>query len=190
MRRRFVRRFGGTGRPTRVWASLSGDVVFAAVSATTTSTLIQLQAPASLASLTSDPPEDMTVLRLTGAFTVTIAGDSTANWTLALLVQDTAWTPGATFSVDADKRILWHRTYQATNATSDNWRPPGTYSASGAGAQPTQEADVSFDIAPKVRIEAGKALFMVAYENVATSGTLTMACADLRVLFQRSQRRR
>lgn len=187
MRRKFVRRRSGGVRPTRVWASVSTDAAFAAVTATTAVPLISLQAPSSLASLTADPPEDMTILRVTGELNVSVAGDATANWTLALLVQDTTWTPATLFHTDADKRILWHQSVAATNATNDTWRMGGTYTVGGT-TFPCTPYPWKFDIAPKVKVEAGRALYLVAYENVS-GGSLTLSTTDLRVLFQRTGRR-
>lgn len=182
-------RFTGT-KPTRQWASISQGWAFAAITVTSTSTLMQLQAPTDLTNLTSDPPEDLTILRIRGSMLVTLSGSGVAAWTLALTVQDTVWTPGATFPVDADKRILWSRSFNATNDTSDIWEPPGVYIASGSGATAfaSNPNATDVDLAPKVKLETGKALFLVAYEN-AGAGTLTVDSEDMRVLFQRTRRR-
>lgn len=187
--RGYGRRFngGGVGRPTRVWAGISAEFLLNSITATGSATLIQLQAPAALSNLTSDPPEDMTILRLRGTFAVTVSGSAGANWTLALIVQDTTWTPG-TFLADSDKRLLWTRTFEATNATADEWAQPG-YHLVGGTAFPCHPDIITLDISPKVRIECGKALFLVGYEN-AGAGTLLVTSPDMRVLFQRTQRRR
>lgn len=184
--RRFVRGLRGV-RPSRTWADVSQQFVMAAVTVTSSATLIQLQAPASLASLTADPPEDLTILRIRGCYSTTMAGSAVANWTLALTVADVTWTPGATFTVDADKRILWSRTYQASNATADAWNPPG-YQLVGGTPFPTVPEMVMVDISPKVKVEAGRALVLVAYENVS-GASLTVTSQEMRVLFQRSGRK-
>lgn len=179
-------RFAGrSAKPSRVWSDVSAQWVLTTVGVTTSVILVQLQAPASLAALTSDPPEDLTVLRLRGSFSLTLGGASF--WTLALLVQDTAWTLSNLFTTDADKRILWARTFQASEAT--NWLQGGILQGATAGnfaGVPLETTEV--DIAPKVRIEAGKALFLVAYDDSGLS-TLTTASANMRLLFQRSGRR-
>lgn len=186
--RRFVRR-GPGARPSRTWADVSNEFVLSGIAATGSATLIQLQAPASLASLTSDPPEDLTLLRIRGQFFCQIAAGP-ATWTLALLVQDTTWTPSSTFSVDADKRILWSQTFNNFSNVSTRWVEPDYMQWDIAGTiQISQTAANTVDIAPKVKIEAGKALFLVGYEDV-NGGTLDVTSQNMRVLFQRSGRPR
>lgn len=185
--RRFVRRSGGF-RPSRVWADVSGQFTFTGVTATTAATLISLQAPSSLASLTSDPPEDMTILRVKGSYFLQIAG--VGRWTLALLVQDTTWTPSTAFTTDADKRILWSRSYFNISNVTTKWLEPDYMQWDTAGTIHIEKSDaMHLDIAPKVRVEAGKALFLVAYEDVS-GATLDATCVNMRVLFQRSGRPR
>lgn len=202
MRRSFRRgRFGASGggsKPTRDWVSLNAGWILD-VAVTTASPLITLQAPTTLA-LTSDPPEDLTVLRIVGDFSVTIqdSGDGFASWTLALIRQDTPFTPTLLWQDDADKRILWSRTYFAQSTVGTNftaYRPPGTLSY-GPLATPTMtvlgEASelTHIDIAPKVRLTAGQGLYLVAYENaVAFSSNVTTASQSVRMLYQRSRRR-
>lgn len=192
MKRRFGSRFarGGVARPTRTWSSISSDVALAAVTVTTAIPLIRLESPTSLNNITADPPEDLTVLRVMGALNVTVAGDTTANWTLALLVQDVTWTPSTAFLTDADKRILWSQGLDASNATSDTYSEPGIWRDGATGtAFPCLPYPFDIDIAPKVKIEPGKALYLVAYENVS-GGTLTVNASRMRVLYQRTVRRR
>lgn len=189
MQKRYAgrRRFGGT-RPTRTWADVSNEFTFTTQAATGTATLIQMQAPAALSNLTSDPPEDLTVLRMRGEFLVQLS--TIGQWVLALLVQDTTWTPGATFGVDSDKRVLWSQAYNAASDEVHTWNPPGYLSLSTGPfrLQCPREA-IHLDIAPRVRIECGKALFLVAYEEVDGS-TLSVTSNSMRVLFQRSRRGR
>lgn len=170
------------------WVDVSGQWSLT-TAVTATATLVQLQAPANLSNLTADPPEDMTVLRVVGDYTMALSAGP-ANWTLGLLVADVTWTPGATFTVDADKRILWHRTYEArTGVTLTNWAPPGYLEViNAAGSFMMQTDAVHLDISPRVRIEPGKALYLVAWEN---SGAVSLATtsADMRLLFKRSGRR-
>lgn len=164
------------------------DTVSWTDTATTASALIQLQGPTDLSNLTSDPPEDLTILRMIGDFegiTLTAAG----SWVLALTVQDTTWTPTTRFEDDADKRILWYRSFSAN--VGCRW-DPGIL-VWDTGGTPQASADDSMrtrlDIAPRVRIEPGKALFLVRYEQ---SGTTTFAGASqcLRVLYKRSGSKR
>lgn len=188
MRRKFAMR-RGTRKPANVqWADVSTVFVFASVTATTATPLVQLQAPTSLAALTSDPPEDLTVMRMVGSFQVTLAGSATGRWSLALTVADVTWTPGATISVDNDKRLLWQRQYAATNATSDSWSPPGTLANPAFAGIPCPTDQVTLDINPRVKVESGKALYLVAYED-AGAASLTLVSHSMRVLYKRSGRR-
>lgn len=184
-KRRFSPR-RGTATPV-TWADVSGQWTFAAVAATSTSVLIGMQAPTSLASLTSDPPEDMTILRVVGDFSVILTG-AIQVWTLALIVADVTWTPGATVAIDNDKRLLWQVTYQTSNTTATQWYPPGHMEVLATAVLTAPEKATHIDITPKVRIEPGKALYLVAYDNV-NGASLTTASSSMRVLFKRSGRR-
>lgn len=175
-------------RPSRVWAGVSGQFGFTGATASTRAVLVQLEAPAALNALTSDPPEDMTVLRVMGDFAVSLT--STGSWTLALMVQDTEWPVGTSFLADADKRMLWSQTYEAMDAVGHTWTSGylvtdivGTAGYAGVPREMTR-----LDIAPKVRIEAGRALYLVAYEN-GGAAELTVTSSNMRLLFQRSGRR-
>lgn len=139
--------------------------------------------------LTSDPPEDLTVLRVVGTFNVALSAPTVASrWVLALLVQSTTWVQSATFAADADKRILWSRTFAAADAQAYSWSSPG-YMIAGANAPaPMNLETVTVDISPKVKLEAGNALYLVAYEQSGDS-TFTTSTDNMRLLFQRSGRR-
>lgn len=181
----------GAPRPERDWCSLTTNFTLSALTATGTSALVVLQQPTDLSNLTSDPPETLTVLRIVGNFDCSLTGATAAQWTLALTVQDASWTPasGTTgFRDDSDKRLLWTRTFQATNATSDTWYGDGTRLANAVVVGHAQPAYTQVDIAPKVRIQAGQALYLVGYEQ-AGAGTLTVTTANMRMLYQRSGRR-
>lgn len=131
------------------------------------------------------PPEDITILRMVGSFTVSLSA-ALANWTLGLMVVDATWTPASLFSSDADKRVLWHQTYvNNTGAASLVWSPPDQFETSG-GARARTEAS-RLDISPKVRLEQGKALKLVWWEN-AGGAELNVNSADMRVLYQRTRR--
>lgn len=184
--KRFVRRArGGTARPTRTWVSLNAGYALSAITATTSATLLSLQAPTSL-TLTSDPPEDMTVLRIRGSMNVLLS--AAGSWTLALLVQDTTWTPSTAFEDDADKRILFSQTFRNTLATTKVWNPDGTVEYGSGGVTGVTSNVTQVDISPKVRIGAGQALFLVGYEDTGAAA-LTVDTAEMRLLFQRSGRR-
>lgn len=187
MRRGFKRRsFGSKGaQPTRSWVSLNVAWTFNAVAVTSTSSLISLQAPTTLA-LTSDPPEDLTILRIKGDFSVSMS-NVVATWVMALLVQDTTWTPSNDFQDDADKRILWSQTYANSTAAAVTYDPPGVINVGSIISNTVREA-THIDIAPKVRLEAGKALYLVAYEQ-SQGATFTTNSENMRMLFQRSGRR-
>lgn len=189
MLRRTGRRNFGSKKPQNVqWAAVAGQFLINGVTVTSASVLVQLQAPASLAALTADPPEDLTILRMRGSFSFLVTGSATARWTLALTVQDTVWAPGTDFNTDSDKRILWSRKFNATNATSDLWMPPGTFNAAAAGPQASDPRVTEVDIAPKVRIQTGQALHLVAYED-NSGGTVTVSSDEMRILYKRSGRR-
>lgn len=188
MRRKFVKRSGR--RPANMqWSDVSSVWSFAGISATTATALVQLQSPTSLAALTSDPPEDLTLLRIVGTYTVALSATSGQNWTLALIVSDVTWTPGATVAADNDKRLLWQRTYVTGTAATAQYSPPGLYYEATAQGFPCHPSLVTVDITPRVKVEAGKALYLVAYENVATAGTLVTTSTSMRVLYKRSGRR-
>lgn len=174
-------------RPARAWQDLSAAFVLTTQATSTSVNLLEFQAPAA-GSLTAMPPEDVTVLRVVGDFTVQLSA-AVCSWTLGLMVADSTWTPGATFVVDSDKRVLWHRTYTNFAGTgTQTWVPPGLH-VDGTGTPfPDATRAGFFDITPKVRLEQGKALKLVAWEN-AGAGTVTVSSVDMRALYQRSRRR-
>lgn len=183
----------GPGTPRNLqWSDVSGQWVFAGVTATTTSVLIQLQSPSNLSSLTADPPEDLSILRIVGTFLVQLNAAVCA-WTLALLVADVTWTPGGSVATDNDKRILWHQQYEnSSGIESLNWARPN-YLESVVGGAVTRRGECDWrcthiDIKPRVVIEDGKALYLVAYEET-NGGTLTVVSQDMRVLYKRRGRR-
>lgn len=188
--KRFGRRSVG---PTRTWASIMDNWVITATASSTQVKLLELQTPNSMVSLTADPPEDLTLLRIRGSFSLAMSG--TGSWTMALLVQDTNWTNGGTFQDDSDKRILWSRTFE-TGAISSlagfngmSIDPPGIVTVDATVDYLLNIPGVAdVDIAPKVKVEAGKALYLAAYENTGTAA-LSTGSRDMRVLFQRSRRR-
>lgn len=182
--RRFARPRTGY-RPTRTWVSLADSFALAGVTSTTAVSLMSLQAPVTLA-LTSDPPEDLTVLRVRGSFLYSVTAASV--WVLALVVQDTQWTPTSLFRDDADKRILWSRTFCTTEETGLAMCPPVEVFAGGFHNYTECLDSLTLDISPKVKLEPGKALFLVAYEQ-SGAGQLTVSSVDMRLLFQRSGRR-
>lgn len=198
MKRRFGRRpmARGGAKSSMQWSDVSTNWTFAGVTGGTQSILIQLQSPAGLANLTSDPPEDLTVLRVVGDWQTLLTTD-TSVWTLALHVADVAWTQSASVTQDNDKRVLWSQQYYGTplaavgTPTAVIWSPPGTMTVTGATEEKAtvcvREA-VHIDIAPRVRIEPGKALYLIAYEEQGT-GALTVLSYNMRVLYKRSGRR-
>lgn len=181
----------GPQRPTRVWVAANTGFTFVGVTGTSASIVMQLQAPTDVTNLTADPPEDLTILRMRGSFSVTLAGDasaSVANWVLALTVQDVTWTPSSSFLTDADKRILWSMSYTSNDATFTRWLEPDTMQAGTTTLFGVGTRGASLDIAPKVKLEAGKALYLVAYE-MSGAVAFSVTTRDMRILFQRSRRR-
>lgn len=198
MRRRFVKRsFGRSAKPALTWGQVSGAWLYTAQATTAATPLISLEMPATLVGVTADPPEDLTILRMVGTFGVAVTvGATPVSWTLGLIVQDATWTPSATFAADADKRVLWHETYghSGANGTTAFWGFSATGGARGQvlnaalAATSCPERLETVDISPRVRVEPGQALYLVAWEN-ANGGTLSTSTADMRVLFKRSRRR-
>lgn len=184
-RRTFVKRV----RPNRQWSGVASDFTLN-VTATGNVPLIQLQSPATLANLTADPPEDLTIMRMVGEFLVSINGPG--GWILGLTVADVTWTPGATFNVDADKRWLWIQEYHNPSSSTLTWFPKGIVWDPVTPAFVPTPGDPStatrLDITPKVKVEDGKALYLVAYEESGSSG-LVVSSRLMRVLYQRSGKR-
>lgn len=174
--------------PTRTWVTLNTGWTFTAQASTGTSVLMSLEAPTTL-NLTADPPEDLTILRIVGDFGVALSG-SPATWVLGVIVQDATWTPsGSGFGADSDKRILWSQMYGSQGSDIGwAWYPPGIHTQNGVYVGEAPREAHHIDIAPKVRIEAGKALYLVAWE-LSGSKTLDVTPYTMRMLFQRSRRR-
>lgn len=199
MRRTFKRgrSFGGARRaPQRQWLNLANDWVILNSGAAALVPLAQMEAPVDLTNIVSDPPEDLTILRIVGDFTVGHSGTPPFNVTFGLTVQDATWTPN-TVMADADKRWLWMVTYEAgtpgttapAGAADYTWTPPGMLfinATADINLVCPREA-VHIDIAPKVRLEPGKALYLVSYITVGTA--VSMTATQMRVLYQRSGRR-
>lgn len=183
--RRFPRR---NERPARAWQDLSGQWLLI-TAATAAVPILRFEAPTVVGTVTSALPEDITILRMVGSFQLSL-GAAVCNWTLGLMVVDALWTPGATFAADADKRVLWHETYvNSTGAAVVEWTPPDNYTPVGGVTSYAGPRACRLDITPKVKLEQGKALTLVAWENVASAAQLTTGSADMRVLYQRSGRR-
>lgn len=179
-------------RPNRRWLSLDQGWSISSTSGTSAA-LINLEAPTNVTALTAAVPDDLTVMRIKGDFQTSLTVD--ASWTLALLVADSNWTPGATFQADADKRMLWSQTYETDHtgvagATGTFWSPPGflyvTATASIFAGSPRESTHI--DISPRVKLESGKTLFLVAYEN-AGAATFQTTGRTIRALVQSSRRR-
>lgn len=181
-----MRRFASRGRrlapPSRQWSDISETWSIAAAVSTSAVVLFGLESPSPSAALTALPPADIVLMRIRGQFQVTVAGPG--NWVLALTVQDKAWTPSSLFRTDADKRIFWARQFDALESTT--WLAPGH--AFGATTQIPfgQVGMVDLDISPKVKLEAGQGLNLVAYE-VGGATTLTTTSQQMRVLWQQKR---
>lgn len=190
MRRRFAR---GTRRsgPSRAWTDVSTRWAFTGTTSTTAQQLISFEMPTSMVGLTADPPEDITILRIVGSYNCQVTTDVTARWSLAVIVQDTTWTPGSTVSIDNDKRVLWQRQFSpaaVTGWTSSTWYAPDTVLHQGTLGYIARSEGSHVDLAPKAKLEAGKSLYLVAYED-AGAGSITVSSVSMRVLFQRTRRR-
>lgn len=170
-------------RPSRQWTELQSTFTLN-VTATAATPVWGLQAPAPAAGLTALPPEDVVLMRIRGSFNCSIT--ATASWTLALTVQDTTWTPG-TFAGDSDKRLLWTRSFTPTGA-GNIFGDTGLQVWDLAGTPLVAHWNSMLDISPKVKLESGQALYLVAYELTGTA-TLTVSTAEMRMLWQVRKRR-
>lgn len=183
-------RFGRGRRgsaPSRQWTEISTTWAIGAAATTTTAVLWGLQSPAAQAGLNALPPADVVIMRIRGDFSVTMSATS-ANWTLGLTVQDQTWTPAATFALDADKRWLWTRTFNTAGLTAPvTWAEPGWMVASSDPQTTWSDARwTEVDVAPKVKLESGQGLYLVAYENSGAS-TLSSLSTDMRMLWQQKR---
>lgn len=188
MRRSSRRSFGRRAAPSRVWQDLTTafDVGY---TATTATALRSYEAPTGIVQ-TADAPEDVTILRMIGDLEVQLDQGSSA-WVLGLIIQDTTWTPNGSFADDADKPWMWLQTYGTGVNTGLVMQPPGyfttTQSMTVVGGGLPREA-LRVDITPKRKLEAGKSLYLVGYEELGAS-TLTVRSRNMRLLYQRSRRR-
>lgn len=183
-------RGGGSFKPTRVWSDVSTSAVFAGITGTSQAILISLESPTNLSNLGADPPEDLTILRVVGDLNVNLTGGSGA-FRLGLIVQDRTWTANALPADDMDKRILWTRQYSQPKSTTvaSSWGSPDWFlTTDGTVEHVSQSVAGHIDISPKVKVEAGKALYLVAWEAI-NGAALTVSAQTLRVLYQRSGRR-
>lgn len=190
---RYARRAGRgrtAGSPSRQWTELSTRWQHTAVAVTTSTVLWGLESPAAAAALTALPPEDVVIMRLVGDFQVALPAAVIDSWTLALTVQDSTWTPAALFNTDADKRILWSQTYaKGPPGEAVTWTPPGLLSTATATLGVAPRESIHIDIAPKVKLEAGQGLNLVAYENLpGVAGTFTTIGYTVRMLWQAKRR--
>lgn len=200
MHRQYSRRSAGRGqRPTRQWVPLQGAVLTAA-STTLSAKLLEFQAPTVTigTALTAAPPEDQTILRIVSEFTVQVTATTVANRIcLGLLMADVAWTPGSTSVADLDKRFLWYKSFSLPTATASagvaGWAWESGLLAITATANQLVQVDLQYtqlDITPKVKLEDGKALTLVAYVDASSGLTsYSVALRTMRVLMQRSGRR-
>lgn len=182
--RRFARR---SVRPSRQWTELASTWSLNAT-ATTGVVLWGLQSPAAGTGLTSLPPEDVIIMRIRGSFLLGLSA-ATSQWMLGLTVQDQAWTPSAVFQTDADKRWLWTQAFQTVVVFPKAWTEAGDMEYTNASTfYSTQQSCTMVDIAPKVKLEAGQGLYLVAYETTGAS-TLTSSSTNMRMLWQTKARR-
>lgn len=184
-----TRRFASRARgalPARQWTEISSTWT-QSVTATTATVLWGLQAPAAGTGLTALPPEDIIIMRIRGSFNCTLS--ATSQWVLGLTVQDQTWTPSAVFQTDADKRWLWLRTFESQAGTLPVWTGSKSLILTGSvDSYPAYQDVTEVDISPKVKLESGQGLYLVAYEQ---NGAATWTCAsiNMRMLWQCKRRR-
>lgn len=194
MRGRFVRRTVTRSvrqRPEREWLALGSSAMNSTGATVATTQLLAFESPTLAVGtpLTADPPQDRTVLRLIGSLTWSQA---TAGNTVhvGLILTDRSWTPVGTTNItaDLDKRWLWWREFSM--AVGAAWTAE-TFSDAGGGIHvndlPVEKDFTRFDITPKVKLEDGKVLSLVIYQNGATA--VTCSSRDIRILLQRAGRR-
>lgn len=180
-----------SAKVNRTWTDASATWVMAGVTVDTANELLAFEEPAATV-FTSMPPEDIIIDRVVGTFNTSLNAGG-GNWTLGLLVADRGWVPGVTFSVDSDKRILWHETFTtALSLAQTDWTQSGqviivTPVTAVVTYQQAPERMYRVDITPRVRLVAGKALFLVAWEN-AGALTLAVTSTDMRILWHRARR--
>lgn len=172
--RRLVRsrttRFGGRGyKPARSWIGSSVAVVTSAGGTSSQANVLAIEAPTLPAVLTAAPPDDITILAVKGYFFISAATAPSID--IALMVVDSTWTPSASWLADSDKRLLWWKSFTAITA-------PLTSTS--------QMSWFDVDIKPKVRLEDGKRLVLVQWQEAAGTCQTT---AKLRLLTQRAGRR-
>lgn len=175
-----------SARPTRQWQGISNALNATFDGTVTKSLLLAFEAPTP-GSLTSMPPEDVTLMRVLVDLEVTLTAAMRYRATLGLMVADVSWTPQLNFQDDADKRWLWTQTYGHLNDTVTVYGPAGvTANATTITSGVPREA-TRIDVAPRARLEQGKALYLVCYGSGAMN-TVSTAGDMARVLWQRSRR--
>lgn len=191
-----ARRFGRGVRPkvNRTWSELASLWSMVVVSVDTAVEVMGFEEPGASAAFTSMPPEDVIIDRVVGEFVVSIPAVAASSWTLGLLVVDRGWTPGVSFNVDCDKRILWAETYTVPATTGAapvwSWLSDAVIAQAAADtpyimAHSPRKSRV--DITPRVRLVAGKALTLVAWENTGAT-TFSTSSNHMRVLWHRARR--
>lgn len=195
-RRHSFARHGGRSKPARQWLPIPATTFHSLVTVTTAAQILAFEAPTVTpgTAVTADPPEDQVLDRVTGSLRVTLTGAGV--WVASMLLVDRTWTPlGGEFATDADKRILWSKTYDSqtvsvlTGFTTATWGPGHMTVLATTQAIIEQPLEMTYiDIQPKVRLEDGKQLiFLVSEVSGAASFSLT---ADwLRILMHRAGRR-
>lgn len=184
-----MRRFGGGRAPkaSREWVPMNGGVTTTAGAVTK---LLEFQAPTVTfgTALTSDTPEDKTILRIVGNWTAVAPGGGSDSW-IGLLVADANWTPVGTSSIipDLDKRFLWYVYLAGLDTTNTSTWSVNTV-VIGSTTKVMTVANTQLDISPKVKLEDGKALMAVCYTGGTALTSFTFK--DMRLLMQRSSRRR
>lgn len=202
MLRRFKRTHRSFGvrrheRPARQWLAIPVTNFFAGATTGATSQVLAFEAPTITpgTAVTADPPEDQILDRIVAEFRVDLNG--IGSWTVGLMLVDRTWTQSSTgeMAPDGDKRILWYETYESVvfalaGLTTTSWVPPNSLQIQ-ATTPVIGECDwraTHLDITPKVRLEDGKQLVFVAWENSGTA-TLTFTTRSMRILMHRAGRR-
>lgn len=181
-------------RPAHQWLGMvlnPANATTTAGAGVTVFKLFQFESPTITVgtALTADPPEDQILDRLIWTGSLTNAG-AAGRSQIGFILVDATWTPQGTTAItpDLDKRWLWWRDYQFENTgdfVNQHQMLIGTSHLSNAMMAETNPTFM--DISPKVKLEDGKALCLVTYQDTALQ--TTAYSGFLRILMHRAGRR-
>lgn len=179
---------GRAAKSEKEWVCLGQTLVGNAAGINTTVTsLISFEAPTLVAGtpLTADPPQDRTILRIVGQLQVAGAA-ATGSLGMGLMVCDRVFAPTSgtgRMTPDLDKRWLWWR--ETLLRSGESWDAQHYLSTGGVLSPnnvPPERDFTMFDISPKVRLEDGKQLAFITFQDTALMAPV-ITLMEVRVLF-------